>query len=67
MKKCAAEIGIAADIYNKEDFKEIQVKDWAKEINNCESLEDLQMIWSAMNVKEQAKYQDLADEKQKSF
>ena len=67
LKKCAAEIGIAADIYNKEDFKEIQIKDWAKEINNCESLEDLQMIWSAMNVKEQAKYQELADEKQKSF
>jgi hypothetical protein len=25
LKKCAAEIGIAADIYNKEDFKEIKV------------------------------------------
>ncbi|RTK94667.1 MAG: hypothetical protein EKK64_07945 [Neisseriaceae bacterium] len=25
LKKCAAEIGIAADIYNKEDFKEVQV------------------------------------------
>lgn len=26
LKKCAAEIGIAADIYNKQDFKEIQVE-----------------------------------------
>lgn len=25
LKKCAAEIGIAADIYNKEDFKEVKV------------------------------------------
>lgn len=25
LKKCAAEIGIAADIYNKEEFKEVQV------------------------------------------
>ena len=25
LKKCAAEIGIAADIYNKEDFREINV------------------------------------------
>ena len=25
LKKCASEIGIAADIYNKEDFKEIKV------------------------------------------
>lgn len=26
LKKCAAEIGIAADIYNKEDFREVKVK-----------------------------------------
>jgi hypothetical protein len=25
LKKCAAELGIAADIYNKQDFKEINV------------------------------------------
>lgn len=33
LKKCASEIGIAADIYNKEDFREIHVDteepDWA--------------------------------------
>jgi recombination DNA repair RAD52 pathway protein len=27
LKKCAAEIGIAADIYNKEDFREVHVTD----------------------------------------
>lgn len=26
LKKCAAELGIAADVYNKEDFKEIDVQ-----------------------------------------
>lgn len=26
LKKCAAEIGIAADIYNKEDFREVRVQ-----------------------------------------
>ena len=25
LKKCAAEIGLAADIYNKEDFREVKV------------------------------------------
>lgn len=33
LKKCAAEIGIAADIYNKEDFKEVLVDTENKEIN----------------------------------
>jgi recombination DNA repair RAD52 pathway protein len=27
LKKCAAEVGIAADIYNKEDFREVSVTD----------------------------------------
>jgi hypothetical protein len=32
LKKCAAEIGIAADIYNKEDFKAVKVKPTETEI-----------------------------------
>jgi hypothetical protein len=34
LKKCAAEIGIAADIYNKEDFREVNVDitDYSKAI-----------------------------------
>jgi recombination DNA repair RAD52 pathway protein len=32
LKKCAAEIGIAADIYNKEDFKAVKVKPTESEI-----------------------------------
>jgi len=67
LKKCAAEIGIAADIYNKEDFKEIQVKDWIKDIDKAESSEELDMIWSAMSAKEQTNFQDAINEKQKSL
>jgi len=67
LKKCAAEIGIAADIYNKDEFKEIQVKDWIKDIDKAESSEELDMIWSAMSAKEQTNFQDAINEKQKSL
>jgi hypothetical protein len=40
LKKCAAEVGIAADIYNKEDFKEVLV-DTIEVETNIESLESL--------------------------
>lgn len=40
LKKCAAEIGIAADIYNKLDFREIQVA--VEEV----TLEDLQELFA---------------------
>jgi hypothetical protein len=67
LKKCAAEIGIAADIYNKDEFKEIQVKDWIKDIDKAESSEELDMIWSAMSAKEQTNYQEVINEKQKNI
>ena len=67
LKKCASEIGIAQDIYNKEDFKEVKVKDWISDIFKAESLEELDMIWSAMSAKEQSKFQDPINEKQKSL
>ena len=67
LKKCASEIGIAQDIYNKEDFKEVKVKDWMSDIVKAESLEELDMIWSAMNPKEQTKFQESMDQKQKSL
>jgi hypothetical protein len=40
LKKCAAEVGIAADIYNKEDFKEVLV-DTIEDETNIDSLERL--------------------------
>lgn len=33
LKKCASEIGIAADIYNKDDFREVQVINEQNEYN----------------------------------
>ena len=38
LKKCAAEIGIAADIYNKQDFKEVLVDD-SEQVYSLEELE----------------------------
>jgi len=67
LKKCASEIGIAQDIYNKEDFKEVKVKDWISDIVNAESLEELDMIWSAMSAKDQTNFQESIKEKQKSL
>ena len=67
LKKCAAEIGIAADIYNKDEFKEIQVKDWIKDIDKAESSEELDMIWSAMSAKEQTNFHEVINEKQKNI
>ena len=67
LKKCASEIGIAQDIYNKEDFKEVKVKDWISDIVKAESLEELDMIWSAMSAKDQTNFQESIKEKQKSL
>lgn len=61
LKKCAAEIGIAADIYNKLDFNEVQVveesrPDFYQEIAKAETREELELLWSAMDEKEQISY-----------
>ena len=39
LKKCAAELGIAADIYNKQDFKEVSV--YVEPTVNIEDLQEL--------------------------
>jgi recombination DNA repair RAD52 pathway protein len=41
LKKCAAEIGIAADIYNKMDFKEVNVQVDAITLDDLRTLLDL--------------------------
>jgi hypothetical protein len=41
LKKCAAEIGIAADIYNKEDFRPIQVVETEDILQNIKDLFEL--------------------------
>lgn len=41
LKKCAAEIGFAADIYNKEDFKEVRVDTKVIELSDISELFEL--------------------------
>lgn len=41
LKKCAAEIGIAADIYNKEDFREVNVNTKEVELSDLIELFEL--------------------------
>ena len=62
LKKCAAEIGIAADIYNKEDFKEIKVAQ-----NN--TLQELTEIYNLkkdlLSPEEQINFERIIENKEK--
>lgn len=62
LKKCAAEIGIAADIYNKEDFKEIKVAQ-----NN--TLQELTEIYNLkknlVSPEEQINFERIIENKEK--
>lgn len=65
LKKCASLIGIAQDIYAKEDFKEViieeTVKDIAFDLSNCHTPEDYDMLWCSLSEKEQQKYKPIFD------
>lgn len=52
LKKCAAEIGIAADIYNKMDFKEVNVDTSETTLQDVQELYDLKK--DALTADEQA-------------
>ena len=66
LKKCASEIGIAADIYNAEDFKEVAVAvektdleiltDLFKKNAHQLEFEDAERIQEIIDTKEQASY-----------
>lgn len=65
LKKCAAEIGIAADIYNAEDFREIQVQTKDKHQELTELLDqygdmvaqsDREAIETTLNERKTANY-----------
>jgi len=62
LKKCAAEIGIANDIYNKEDFKEVKVA-----LEN--TLPELKQIYEIkkefISPEEQLHYERIIDTKEK--
>lgn len=63
LKKCAAEIGIAADIYNKEDFNEVRI-DTSNEIETT-----LVQLYSEkkdlLPAEEQEHFQRIIDKKEK--
>lgn len=63
LKKCAAEIGIAADIYNKEDFNEVRI-DTSNEIETT-----LIQLYSEkkdlLPAEEQEHFQRIIDKKEK--
>ena len=68
LKKCAAEIGIAADIYNKMDFNEVNVhvpqsRDWKAELEAENSITGLNEIWRQMSENEQVRYKLLYTER----
>lgn len=57
LKKCASELGIAADVYNSQEFKEIRVVEAQKRdhlidrvqqmLNDCQTIVDLEMLQNA--------------------
>lgn len=61
LKKCAAEIGIAADVYNAEDFKEVKVK------TELDELKEL-FEWVGMDIsfREKEQIQGIIDRKEKA-
>lgn len=66
LKKCAASLGIAQDVYAPEEFKEIiieeaQSKDVALMLVNCSDFEEYKMVWDGLTEEEQLKYKSLFD------
>ena len=61
LKKCAAEIGIAADIYNKEDFKEVKV------YNELEELKELfEWVGADMDFRTKEQIEGVIDRQEKA-
>lgn len=71
LKKCAAEIGIAADIYNKEDFREVKVEqdnsltdfEIKKRLELCKDNSEMFELWEQLTESQQRKYDQLFNEK----
>lgn len=61
LKKCAAEIGVAADIYNAEDFKEVQVKSDLDELKEL-----LEWVGTDIDIRTKEQIQGVVDRKEKA-
>lgn len=64
LKKCAAEIGIAADIYNKEDFREIIISNTKDILTEIKSLYDEKA--NLINHENQMYIERIIEEKEES-
>jgi len=51
LKKCASELGIGADIYNKEEFESFQIISEEEEENKLQTLKDLFALTTVSDVK----------------
>lgn len=72
LKKCAAELGIAQDVYNASEFKEVIIeetifKDVALMLNNCNDADEVDAVYFMLNESEQEKYKPLIDRLKESF
>jgi len=61
LKKCAAELGIAQDVYNASEFKEVIIeetifKDVALMLSKCDDKDKLDIVWTDLTEIEQEKY-----------
>ena len=61
LKKCAAELGIAQDVYNASEFKEVIIeetifKDVALMLSKCDDKDQLDIVWTDLTEIEQEKY-----------
>lgn len=61
LKKCAAEIGIAADIYNAEDFREVKVQ---TELDELKEL--FEWVGTDMDIRLKDQIQGVIDRKEKA-
>lgn len=61
LKKCAAEIGVAADIYNAEDFRPIKVYDELTELKEL-----FEWVGSDMDLRTKEQIQGVIDRKEKA-
>lgn len=73
LKKCASEIGIAADVYNKEDFREVKVMteknhlsehEIDKQLNQVKTVDEAFDLWSRLNEIQQNEWNERFQNKQ---
>ena len=64
LKKCASELGIGADIYNKEEFESFQIVSEEEEENKYEKLKDLFNKVTILDVKMFDRILEIIDKKE---